>query len=284
MSLSIVVCATNPELVEKLRKNICGTMGKDSVYEIIALDNTLNPKSISEVYNEGARKARYENLLFIHQDAGFVSKDWLDPIEEKLREPGCGVIGFAGSILMVNAPGGWNVMPQWCIFNLEECGVPNRRNLNPEKPFVEVVAVDGFAIFVRKDVWEKHPFDEYLLTGFHCYDVDFSLGIGSEYKNYVCCDIQVFHNSCGSFGKDWAAATLKLYTEKWHMMLPRYVEGAQLAPDRERSMEERVTFRFLKMARRHGLPAPQIKSAFLKFPLTLRHLEHLFKYYILKSK
>lgn len=35
-------------------------------------------------------------------------------------------------------------------------------------------------MFVRKDVWAKYPFDEELLTGFHCYDLDFTLQIAAD--------------------------------------------------------------------------------------------------------
>ena len=51
--------------------------------------------------------------------------------------------------------------------------------------FAEVVAVDGFGMFVRKEVWKANPFDEKMLTGFHCYDVDFSLqiAVSKRYRN-----------------------------------------------------------------------------------------------------
>lgn len=280
---SIIVCSVNHARLDALKKNIRETAGS-TPYEVIAYDNSREQHPIAWVYNKCASEARYPNLLFIHEDAGFKKQGWMEEIASQLNEPDCGVIGFAGSILMVNAPGGWNVMPQWCIINVEECGDKNHLNVNPDVPFVEVVDVDGFAMFVRKEVWKKHPFDESVLTGFHCYDVDFSLAIGQEYKNYVCCDIETFHNSRGNFGKDWATATLKIYKEKWNKILPRYVEGEQLTPRRERNIEERVTFRFLKTARRHGLPVPEIKSRFLKFPLNWRHFEHLVKYYVLRAK
>ncbi len=280
---TIIVCSVNPARLEALKNNIKATAGS-MPYELIPYDNSKEGRSIAWVYNRCASQARYPNLLFIHEDAGFKEPGWMERIEEKLSGPDCGVIGFAGSRLMVNAPGGWNVMPQWCVWNFEECGVSKRLNADARTPFIEVVAVDGFAMFVRKDVWKQNPFDERLLTGFHCYDVDFSLGIGRDYKNYVCCDIPVFHNSGGNFGKDWAQETMKLYKGKWNKVLPRYVDGYELPLSIQTDMEERVTFRFLKMVSRHGLPVKDIKSQFMKYPLSPRHLEHLIKYYILKCR
>jgi len=263
--------------LDALKKNIRDTAG-NIPYEIISFDNRKTGRPIAWVYNHCASKARYPNLLFIHEDAGFKESGWMERIADKLREPDCGVIGFAGSRIMVNAPGGWNVMPRWCVWNFEECGESKSLNADSQNPFVEVVAVDGFAMFVRKSIWEKYQLDEKLLTGFHCYDVDFSLCVGGRFRNYVCCDISVYHNSGGNFGKEWAAETLKLYSRKWMMVLPRYVAGRELTDAERIKMEERVTFRFLKMASRYRLPLQDIKSKFLKYPLTLRHLEHILKY------
>ena len=70
-----------------------------------------------------------------------------------------------------------------------------------ERSFEEVIVLDGLGLFVRKDVWKQYPFDEELLTGFHCYDIDFTLQIAhAHFKNYVCCSNQVLieHFSMGS--------------------------------------------------------------------------------------
>ena len=54
-------------------------------------------------------------------------------------------------------------------------------------------------------LWAKYPFDEELLTGFHCYDLDFTLQIAADrcYKNYVCCSSEVLieHSSQGNLIK-----------------------------------------------------------------------------------
>ena len=34
-----------------------------------------------------------------------------------------------------------------------------------ERPFEEVVALDGLGMFVRKEVWEGYPFDEVMASG-----------------------------------------------------------------------------------------------------------------------
>lgn len=275
--ISIIVCSINPEKLGALKRNITDTIG-DVPYEIIAFDNRQNPKSIAAVYNEGASNARYPYLLFIHEDAGFVDKNWAPEIMNKLKEPDCGVIGFAGSQLMLNSPGGWNVMPQWCLWNLTENGKLNRLNVTDNTPpFEEVVAVDGFAMFVRKEVWERYPFDENAIKGFHCYDVDFSLSVGAEYKNFVCTNIMLYHDSEGNFGEAWVRDTLRLYKEKWNRILPRFASEITLSKKEALKYEERVCWRFIKALKKYEINDEDILKQFYQYPLSLRHLEHLMK-------
>lgn len=278
MSLSVIVCATKPQLVEDVRKNIAETIGKNAVYEIIAIDNTVDPESISQVYNEGGRKAKYENLLFLHQDAGFITEDWLKPIEEKLREPDCGVIGFAGTKVFFNYPAGWaSHGREWLVSYFYTDKIEDFQRPEGED-FAEVVAVDGFAMFVRKDVWEKKPFDEKAITGFHCYDIDFSLSLLPEYKNYVCCCVLPYHLSHGNFDEKWAQQTMKIYKNKWKDMLPCYSSDVNLSPKEAKYKAERACFRTIKSLYKSGINMPMINNQFLRYPLTPRHFEHLLKF------
>lgn len=278
--VSIITCSINPKKLDELRKNIGETIG-ETPYEMIAIDNRKNPKSIASVYNDGATNAQYPYLLFIHEDAGFITKNWVPKIVDKLKERDCGVIGFGGSRGMLNGPSGWAIKPDWNIYNLIENGNHLSLNIEPDTPaFVEVVAIDGFAMFARKDVWEKYPFDESAITGFHCYDVDFSLGIGGEYKNYVCTDVLLYHNSKGNFDEKWARATLDLYKTKWNKILPRYADGIKLSAREEKNLEERIYWRLLKIMRKFNIEDKEIFDKFKKYPLTSKHLQHLFRIYI----
>lgn len=287
MPISIIVCATKPNLVEELRENIAETIGENAVYEIIAIDNTVNPQAISKVYNEGGGKAQYDNLLFIHQDAGFVTKDWLSPIEKKLKEPDCGVIGFAGTKVFYNYPSGWgNHGFEWIVAYFDS-GTVEDTNRPAGKDFAEVVAVDGYAMFVRRDVWRKKPFDEEAITGFHCYDIDFSLSMVPEYKNYVCCNVLTYHRSPGNFDEKWAEQTLKLYNAKWKNMLPLFATDVEFAPGEKEYTEERACFRAIKQFQKFGTYPEllnNLKKRFLSYPLSPRHFEHLIKFYIYQFK
>lgn len=280
MSLSIIVCSTKPDLVDELKLNIAETIGDNAVYELIVIDNKTSPRPLAQVYNEGGRRAKYENLLFIHQDAGFVTHDWLEQIETQLATPDCGVIGFAGSRLIFNYPGGWfDSGVNWAITHYET----EKRRMDWQCPegeaFVEVVAIDGFAMFVKKDVWIRHPFDEEALTGFHCYDMDFSMSIFPEYKNYVCCSVLPYHHSPGNFDKSWAYQTNDIYEKKWKHILPLHTPDVVLTPSEFAYLEERACFRMIKKLSKMGFSTSVLAKRFLKYPPKPRHLEHLLKYF-----
>lgn len=280
MSLSIIVCSTKPDLVDELKQNIAETIGDNAIYELIVIDNTISPRPLAQIYNEGGRRAKCENLLFIHQDAGFVTHGWLEEIENQLATPDCGVIGFAGSKLVFNYPGGWSDSgADWAVTHYEMQGKNMAWKCPDDVAFVEVAVIDGFAMFVRKDVWQKHPFDEEALTGFHCYDMDFSMSLFPEYKNYVCCDVLAYHHSPGCFDKSWALQTNDIYEKKWKHILPIHTPDVVLTPSEFAYLEERACFRMIKKISKLGFPSPLLAKRFLKYPPKPRHLEHLLKYF-----
>lgn len=282
--LSIIICSVSPERLQQISLNIQNTIGAE--YEIIAVDNREKKWSIACAYNYGARQARYANLLFVHEDVVFHSQDWGEFIGKKLQEPDCGIIGFAGSKTMMNSYGGWtqhnylwNTAFYFCSYN----GKPTQLdalNVTLYDPYVHVAVLDGFALFVRREVWEEFPFDEELITGFHCYDIDFSLQVGRKYRNYVCgVYVWVEHLSSGNFGNDWVVDTIRLYRNKWKKQLPVAIEELELSSKCYSVYEEITFYRFLFKVLRTSVPRKvktQILKEFWKRPLGLKHLGHCF--------
>lgn len=247
---SIIVCSISPERLELLSQNIHDTIGVE--YEIIGIDNRLLKWPIAKVYNKGAKQAHYPYLFFVHEDVLFHTNNWGGIIASKLQEPNCGVIGFAGSFFKPKSYSGWYVGPEWsCSLLLQ--GTNNGKiidscNIIPNTNFTEVITVDGFAMFVRKEVWEKFPFDDNRLTSFHCYDLDFSLAIASSriFKNYVCSTPKVFieHFSPGNYNFDWYQTTVKLHQTKWRKILPLKTESIILEDKKIQEIESRVFHSF----------------------------------------
>jgi hypothetical protein len=280
--LSVIVCSISQELLLQVSENISNTVGVE--YEIISINNEEKKWPIAKAYNEGASKAHFPFLLFVHEDVRFLSKEWGSVIEEKLKEPDCGVIGFAGSKVKLRCYSGWFQNRKWIsalYYQHTKTGVKFEvANALLEHPFEEVVVLDGFGMFVRKEIWSEFPFDEKLLTGFHCYDLDFSLQIASSrrYKNYVCTSPKVLaeHISRGVYSQNWYEETIRMHKEKWNAILPLKVEHIEFGKKEERLYEERCFNCFVrKLLKTESPKKKEVLWSFLFYPqLSWKHFGH----------
>lgn len=281
---SIIICSISPKRLQSLVTNIAETIGVE--YEVIIIDNREKKWPIAKAYNEGANKTKYSNLLFVHEDVKFHSMNWGGFIEKKLEEPDCGIIGVVGGKVMLGCYSGWNQYYDWvCCYLYQNSNDLSRfdvHNAYLQRPFEEVVTVDGLGMFVRKEVWQQFPFDENNLTGFHCYDIDFSLQVFSSkyYKNYICCSNQVLleHFSPGSFNAQWFSDTVKMYKCKWKKLLPLAVEGWQPNAKEQKKHEERLFYEFLKGILNTNSPYRKlILKEFCTRPLNWKHIRRCIK-------
>lgn len=283
--LSIIICSISPEYLQRISQNIDETIGVE--HEIVAIDNRERKWPIARVYNEGARKARYPYLFFVHEDVKFHSQDWGKFIEEKLSEPDCGVIGFAGSKAKFESFSGWvqhkRLNYAFYYQGKNDVSMLSVSNIILEHPFEEVVILDGLGLFVRKDVWNAYPFDEDMLTGFHCYDIDFTLQIAAskKYKNYVCCSPKVIieHFSEGNYNRSWFQDTILLHKQKWSKILPLAVSDLDLTEKEMRKYDEHSFNRFMRKLLKSDCPEKgAVLWHFLKYPMfSWKHVGHCFQ-------
>lgn len=235
---SIICCSINPQAADRLRANIEATCGVP--FEFIAYDNRGRSDGLCKVYNACAARARYDMLCFVHEDVEFLTEGWGRIIAAKLAEPDCGVIGFAGSILKLRRLSGWHngggdLRAHYVQYMN---GRHHTADFNPEGlDFSPVVTLDGLCLFVRRDVWQKTPFDEQTFTGFHGYDIDFTLAVACRCRNYVCNKVMVEHFSTGGYSQQWLD-TMKRLHHKWRSRLPIF---ATPLPKSEIDRYERVS-------------------------------------------
>ena len=227
--LSVIICSIDPDKCNGCIDALKRTAG--ITLDIHVTDNRADARPIAEVYNDSANISGSPYLLFIHEDVIISSHGWGRKLLDKLSEPETGVIGFAGSTLRVPVPGGWDQGgPEYMRASLRHIEHGEERTMSfgvvDGETFRQVIAVDGLAMAVRRDVWARHPFDEAMLTGFHCYDIDFSLTISmAGYRNYAY-TFGIIHFSRGSYEEQWLATTYKMLVEKWSPKLPYGVDGS----------------------------------------------------------
>ncbi|SEF94605.1 Glycosyltransferase like family protein [Halpernia humi] len=210
--LSIIISSYQKDFYENLVENINETIGEAFLYEILPI---WNPKlmGICAAYNLGAKKSKFENLLFLHEDLIFKTKNWGEKLISHLTQKNTGIIGVAGSSYVPKAPFSWTVAEKYNVVNILQGNKEDANSilLNSTKSNRnKVFAVDGVFLAVKKEVFNQCKFDEDLLKGFHGYDLDFSLSVAKQFQNYVIDDILIEHFSKGNLDCEWLQANIKV--------------------------------------------------------------------------
>ena len=181
-----IICVYNNR--KKLNDYLIQSLSQQTVpFELLAVDNTGgNLKSAARILNKTAREAKYEYLMFVHQDVAFDSSAWLDNVERDLgslyRLGAAGVAGkskkgMAASVRHGNPP----------------CFVGPERLHRP----VRVQTLDGCLMIVPRKIFDRIPFDETTVEGWYLYVVDYCLDLTHlGYRIYVL-PHQIYHESTG---------------------------------------------------------------------------------------
>lgn len=265
--ISIIICSINPNLVKALEKNVESTIGVP--YEFMAYDNRNTGKGICAVYNECALKAKYDILFFIHEDVLFHTQGWGKILAEKLAEPDCGAVGFAGGTAKLPYSYGWQSIKCFTRKNYIKGAQGGRkaslRSSGSKAAYDAVVTLDGMAICVRRDVWSKIRFDEDTFKGFHSYDTDFTTAtFVAGYKNYVCNAMLFEHLSQGSFSRTWFES-VKLYLDKWQKVLPLYIKEEYSASQISGKSKKVEAFAILQLIKNRIVPVEEAEKMVEKY-------------------
>lgn len=222
--ISIIICSIKEPLFESIQKNVAETIGTIA-YEIVKIDNNIEKLPICAAYNKGAAAAKYDHLLFLHEDIRLSTLDWGIQLLAELRDNSIGIIGLAGSTQCTTPIGGWWMYPVSCQrAQMLQPDVEGKTQLlyqNPNHLLVEnVVILDGVFLAIRKQtLFEIGQFNT-ALPGFHGYDTDISLRSYSfGYKNLCWYGMKAQHLSGGSLNPSWASNLVTL-NKLWHDKLP----------------------------------------------------------------
>lgn len=214
--VSIIICSINQDFLKSVSENISQTIGVE--YELLVWDNRQEKKGLCAVYNLMARRAQYEYLCFVHEDIIFETANWGKVLQGLFEtQPSLGLIGVAGASYKSAYYTGW-----WTGNNrLDAFHINHRINgvdypmLHPKDSatgFHRVVCIDGVFMASRKSLWEKSPFDEEKLKGFHYYDIDYSLRAARIAEVGVTLNIYITHiTQGGDYGDKWVVETMKFH-------------------------------------------------------------------------
>jgi hypothetical protein len=181
-----IICAYND--YEKLEKYLIRSLSRQqATYELLTIDNQKGSyPSATPILNQTAHRARYDFLLFVHQDIVFLSDTWLIDVQSKLSSfKHLGAVGVAGKT---------DKGVLWAsVIHGDPPTYAGPRDLQNA---VEVQTLDGCLIIVPRMIFEKIPFDEshkgwYLYIAGYCLDL-----LRNGYKSYVVPDL-IYHASTG---------------------------------------------------------------------------------------
>ncbi|MBC7913011.1 MAG: hypothetical protein H7Y07_02710 [Pyrinomonadaceae bacterium] len=224
--ISIIICSKDPILLKTVSKNIGDTIGVP--FEIIAIENQDGKYGICKAYNIGAAKSKFDILCFAHEDISFVTEGWGRNVINHLQDKSVGLIGVAGADPKSMVPSSFaqHILRKEAhiISHSNDKSNPPVYMLETQTPnddslIKQVTGVDGVWMCTRRDVYSKHKFDDVVITGFHAYDIDYSLQVLTEYKVCVVFDVLLHHYSSGNFDRKYLDQKLIL-NRKWKKRLP----------------------------------------------------------------
>lgn len=257
LMISVIISSVSPAMLAQVSLNIADTIGV--AYELIAIDNSAGAIGICQVYNQGAARAKHPVLCFVHEDVAFKTYGWGQTVVNLFaNDDELGLLGVAGSSYKTAAPSGWHgagVATDYANLLQDYKHSANQlqhyyRNPKNEK-LSQVACVDGVWLCTTRTIAQAIRFDEQTFTGFHAYDIDFSLAVGRQYKVAVTYDVLLHHFSEGNYDKQWISEILKLHG-KWHRRLPLQTE--MLTPDEQLKAERETFFHFIAQAVKANIP------------------------------
>lgn len=183
--ISIVCVFNDGQILDKYLLNSLKTQTAD--YELILVDNTnKNFKSASEALNYGAKKAKGNYLMFVHQDIDLISDKWLEDVKNLLESINClGIAGIAGKSkkgVVSNAKHGNPPIPAGKI------------NINNP---TQVETVDECLFIIPGSVFKNFKLDEEICTDWHLYSVEYCLRVMKNNLDVFVIPNYIYHASAG---------------------------------------------------------------------------------------
>ena len=151
----------------------------------------------AETYNRLVKESKGDIFCFVEDDVEFLSPDWDRVVEEVFAEYDPDILGVVGS--RAYNGGGYfdagSAYSEGLICGNHE-GETHVRILGEKKRFVPVKVIDGMLMFVKREFFEKEPFDEKNFDELFYYDTDLCLRSGNV---GVTSDILVKHSKPPEF-------------------------------------------------------------------------------------
>lgn len=275
--ISCVICSRDKSLLHGVSLNIQQTIGVE--HEIIGIDNSDGKFGICKVYNKGLAAAKYDCLVFVHEDVVFQTAGWghflINTFNSK-QDIGC--LSIAGGIYKTKAPSHWvSLVKEYAFLDISylvqhyKDGTQVLRDTWPDKTknLQQTVFVDGVFIAINKKTGIM--FDE-AVEGFHGYDLAVSLSaINKGFKNFVTREILLEHLSSGSFNNKWVEAIHHFHLKNSN----QFPLSATKMEINKADLENKTLARFIELAfveKENKIGLYWWKKFFFRKPFSSKHI------------
>lgn len=181
-----IVCAYNDR--GKLERFLLRSLeGQSAPFELLLIDTRAGGvKSAPPILNEAAKRARFDHLVFVHQDVALGSPHWLEDVRAALEKLGrYGAAGVAG-----RAEGG-------LFASVLHGDPPQPVGTQPVTGPQPVQTLDGCLMIVPRAVFLEQGFDETTCRGWHFYVADYCLDLAERGLDVFVLPNGVYHESMG---------------------------------------------------------------------------------------
>jgi GT2 family glycosyltransferase len=205
---------------DSFKKHLKNTIGVEH-YEILEYYN-YNEHSLSEIYNKGIEKAKYDIIVCCHNDIKLENNWGKKLLLDFKNNPDYGIIGKAGSCYFPESGIYWEKMKQTMVGQVYHQPENQKKWLSKfssKLPFLTpAVTIDG--LFISFDKTKiKHIFDE-TIGKFHFYDHGFCIpNFLDNIKIGVTSSFDITHQSVGQPNQEFWETKDK-FIEKWGHILP----------------------------------------------------------------
>ncbi len=181
-----IICAYNDR--EKLERMLIASLRDQTApHELLLIDNCSGHfRNPAAILNETARGARFEYLMFAHQDVVLGSPRWLEEAGQSIRWlwrfGAAGVAGRNAKRMVSNLTHGHPPRPA--------C---EHRLVRP----VRVQTLDGCLMIVRRDLFMAQGFDENFAGGWYLYIANYCLDLARRGRSVHVLPQELYHESMG---------------------------------------------------------------------------------------
>jgi GT2 family glycosyltransferase len=181
-----IICAYNN--LKKLNDYLIQSLNKQNApFELLTIDNAGGDfTSAARILNEAAKKAKYEYLMFVHQDVALDSNTWLANVQTDL-----------GSLYRLGAAGVAGKGKDGLAASVRHGNPPYFAGPERLRRPARVQTLDGCLMIVPREIFKRISFDETTCDGWYLYVGDYCLDLTRlGYRIYVL-PHQIYHESTG---------------------------------------------------------------------------------------